>query len=179
VWQGYGDRPPFLEETLRLAGRLAEEGHLLILLGKVPTQPGWDRRCREKALSFPFLGCPTSLEQSLDPSIAQANARLREFAGTMPGVEYFDPNDLPCDAHGHCSAFDTDGQSLYFDASHLTLAGSRALGDRYLREKGLPPPFDTIAARRRERTGQAPAAWSASLAAIGSPVRSNTERHEP
>ena len=179
VWQGYGDRPPFLEETLRLAGRLAGDGHLVILLGKVPTQPGWDRRCVEKALSFPFLGCPTSLEQSLDPSIAQANARLREFAGTMPGVEYFDPNDLPCDAHGHCSAFDTDGQPLYFDASHLTLAGSRALGDRYLRENGLPPPFDTIAARLRERTGQAPAAWSASLAAIGSPVRSKTERHEP
>lgn len=156
VWQGYGDRPPFLEETLRLAGRLVAEGHDVVLLGKVPTIPGWDRSCLEKALSIPWLDCPTERFEPLAPTIRSANDRLREFARTTPGVWYFDATDLLCaDARG-CTAFDEDGAPLYFDDSHLTLAGSRRVGERVLRERGLPEAFAAIAARlRREEPGPA------------------------
>lgn len=148
-WPGYTGRPPFLEATLRLAGRLAAEGRRVVLLGKAPSFPNWDRSCRAKAISIPWLRCPTERFQPLASWIAKANARLREFADETPGVSYFDANDLLCADPRGCAAFE-DGEALYFDAHHLTLVGSRRTGARVLRERGLPEPFASIASHLRD-----------------------------
>jgi len=149
AWPAYGLRPAFVEESLRLVRKLVSEGHSVVLLGKAPKMTGWDHSCREKALSIPWLRCPTELFRPLDARIAQANARLRRFARETPGVSYFDANDLLCAAPRGCTGFGDDGKPLYFDDSHLTLAGSRWLGERVLRGHGLPAAFAGIVSKLR------------------------------
>ncbi|MFM7735252.1 MAG: acyltransferase family protein [Alphaproteobacteria bacterium] len=145
AWPRYGARRPFLDETLHLAGELAAEGRSVVLMGRVAKVPGWDGACREKALSNPWLQCPTERFEPLDPMVAPANERLREFARATPGVSYFDPNDVLCADPRGCTALSEDGEPLYFDESHLTLAGSRNVGEWILRERGLPEPFASMA----------------------------------
>jgi len=146
-WPGYEGHPAFVEPATALARDLAAEGRLVVLLGRAPKIPSWDRSCRAKALSTPWLACPTERFEPLHPWFAGANERLRDFASTTPGVVYFDANDLACADPRGCTAFADDGEPLYFDDSHLTLAGSRWLGEQVLRRHGLPEPFARVAAR--------------------------------
>ncbi|TFW30676.1 acyltransferase family protein [Massilia horti] len=123
---------------------LAKAGKHVILLAKAPVIDGYDRRCREKSLSYPLLHCPMNTAKPA-PDVMSANLQLKEFADRTPNVSYFDigpylcPNDM-------CYAFDAEGRPLYYDSSHLSMPASWELGEMIVRRVGVPVPFRQIPA---------------------------------
>ncbi len=78
---------------------------------------------------------------SLDEDVTRVNLRLREFAASMSGVDYFDANDYLCpdqmrDLRGE------DGLPRYFDPYHMTVPASRRRGSRIVACDGVPSVFD-------------------------------------
>ncbi len=139
----------FLPALFQTAGALAREGKLVILMGKAPEVSGYDRYCRQKRLSYPLLDCP-NVTVPADPAILAINARLREFAENTPNVRYFDATDRLC-PQGLCSSLGPDGVPRYFDAGHLTLETSSALGAEIVKSDGVPAPFALISTWQPER----------------------------
>lgn len=127
--------------------RLAHSERQVILLGKIPEVRGFDALCPEKALSFPRLDCGNTRVTVADEYRA-ANSRLREFADSTPNVAYFDAVHHICPA-GICSSLTPDGTPIYLDAVHITIPASWAIGERILREDGVPSVFALLALPRR------------------------------
>jgi hypothetical protein len=73
------------------------------------------------------------------------NGRLRAFADATPNVEFYEATSEIC-PDGMCSSLGTDGVSIYLDSSHLTIPASRELGERIVRQGGVPPVFAGLAA---------------------------------
>jgi hypothetical protein len=132
----------FFDSFFLTANSLAEAGKLVILIGKVPVIPDYDRRCRERALSYPLLECPLSASPPMG-YVVSMNGRLREFAERTPNVAFFDVSPYLCQ-NGMCSAFDAKGKPLYFDRNHLSLPASWEIGEMILRQEGVPAPFIRI-----------------------------------
>jgi len=147
----------FLPTVLETARGLAAAGKLVILIGKAPEIDGYDRRCREKALSYPFLACPDH-DVPIPQRISEANAKLRAFALSTPNVRYFDAIDYLC-PRGTCPVFESTGEPRYYDENHLTAAASAKLGARIIAQQGVPAAFASIAG------------WDASEAARSAAVR--------
>ncbi|MFO0690669.1 MAG: acyltransferase family protein [Myxococcota bacterium] len=143
-WIRYEDTERLFADAQATIRRLAGEGKQVVVLGKIPEIPGYDRRCREKALRYPGLVCPRWTSPVL-PEIAAMNERLRAFAATVPNVAYYDVTEALC-REGTCSAFDADGRALYYDTGHLTQEASLALGRAIVAREGVPAPFRAIAA---------------------------------
>ena len=137
----------FLQTFFKTARALAETGKLVILIGNVPVITGYDRRCREKALSYPFLNCP-NITVPVSAEIANINARLRRFAEQTANIRYFEATPYLC-PNGNCSAFGPGGEPRYFDEGHLTLAASSKIGREIVSRDGVPPAFALIADWRR------------------------------
>jgi peptidoglycan/LPS O-acetylase OafA/YrhL len=143
----------FLDVFETTVSALAEQGRLVIILGKAPVIWAYDRRCREKALAYPSMDC-RPFKARADPGVTAANARLKDFAALMPRVEYFDVTDYLCKA-GECSPFEGD-RPLYYDSGHLSMPASWELGKRIVREDGVPVPFRMIEAWSAHRLSQSP-----------------------
>ncbi len=146
-WTRYENPAAFLLAAKATIGGLARAGKQVILLGKVPEIPEYDRRCREKALRYPRLDCPSWTNPVL-PEIAEVNADLRAFAAATPNVSYFDLTQSLC-TDEVCSAFDSDGRARYYDSRHLTMEASLALGREIVAREGVPAAFQSIARTRR------------------------------
>lgn len=144
AWLRYQKRSPeYLGAFFETVDSLAAKGKLVIILGEAPWMPGYDRRCREKALSYPFLRCP-ALAVPLSPAVAKVNDRLREFAAEAQNVRYFDANTYLCPA-GVCVAFSPTGEPRYYDESHLTMVASSKLGREIVLRDGVPDVFRLVA----------------------------------
>ena len=124
--------------------RLADTSRVVVILGKVPEIAGYDGRCREKALSYPSLRCDNTQAPPADQHIL-VNARLRAFADATPNVEFYEAASEIC-PNGICSSLGADGAPIYLDPIHLTIPASRALGERIVRQGGVPPAFTGVAA---------------------------------
>jgi len=145
AWLGYGaDNSKYLNSFFDTARQLAAMGKLVIVIGEAPWVPGYDRRCSEKALSYPFLRCP-HVTLPLAPAIAAVNAQLRSFAVRTPNVRYFDATSYLCPDRA-CAAFWPDGEPRYHDPSHLTMMASSRLGREIVARDGVPTPFSLVAA---------------------------------
>jgi hypothetical protein len=140
AYQSHSDR--FLDAFLDTARGLADRGKLVLVLGKAPVIPTYDRLCWEKALSFPGMDCEVA-NVPLAPDVAGANARLAAFAAVTPNVEYYEVTRYLCPG-GECSAFDRNHDRIYYDSGHLTLDASWALGQRILAEDGVPAPIALV-----------------------------------
>ena len=156
-WSSYAFRSEdFLPTVFETARRLVAAGKLVILIGKAPEIDGYDRRCREKALSYPLLACPGD-DVAIPRRIAAANARLRTFAQTTPNVRYFDATDYLC-PQGRCPVFEPTGEPRYYDENHLTAAASTRLGAQILAREGVPAAFASIPAWRATSVARSDAA---------------------
>lgn len=153
-WSSYeavSDR--FLETFFSTARQIAASGRMVVLIGKLPLMPTFDRLCAEKALSFPFVTCK-DVRIPVSDDVARANARLRRFAESTPNVRYFEATPYVCPG-GSCSAYGKDGRALYYDQSHLTMAGSWKLGQAITDAHGVPAAFRGIAEWRVNGGGRA------------------------
>lgn len=143
-WPGYAaERDDFLDHLFSFSRRLADNGTLVLLLGKAPVPDHLDRLCGAKALRFPGLNC-SSKPASLTPDIVAMNQQLEQFAASESGVEYYDLTGYLC-ANGSCRVYSEDGQSLYFDAHHLSLAAAWEIGEDIISRDGVPEIFKRIA----------------------------------
>ncbi|WP_093532869.1 acyltransferase family protein [Stenotrophomonas rhizophila] len=124
AWVGF-DRGNSREDIARTIATLsAKVPHVVIALS-VPLFPDYDRECERKSLMFPGLHCKTErpLSQGLENDV---NNYLTELAGRYPNVTVLDLHPLLCDRQS-CRTV-SDGRPVYYDAGHLSMAGSRALG---------------------------------------------------
>lgn len=114
----------------------------VILLGKAPIFASYDRLCREKSISYPFISCKVP-DVPLDSKIAALNQRLKKFAKTNGNVSYYDFNKYLC-PDGICSVYDEAGKLMYYDSSHLALMYSWEIGRKVVDQEGVPYPFNMI-----------------------------------
>ena len=146
TWSDYVKRSDtFLPSLFATVKTLVDDGKRVILMGKAPEIDGYDRRCREKTLSYPIMEC-AQITAAPVADVERVNATLEDFARRTPRVSYFDVSPYLCQA-GACKAIDQDGAALYYDRAHLSIPGSWALGGAILRESGMPQPFAQMAER--------------------------------
>lgn len=142
-WPAYQTRSnDFFKTFFAMTETMANKGKLVILLGKVPVVPEYDRLCREKALSFPFMKCDIK-NSALTHEISETNTKLKAFASNVQNIEYYDIVEEVC-PDGSCSAFDPLGKPIFYDSSHLTLSASRVFGESILQNNGVPYPFTLL-----------------------------------
>lgn len=144
AWNFYQQKSErFIEHFFESTQQLVNAGKTIILIGKIPEMDNFDRRCKEKSLSYPLLKC-TAKKAPISQEVASINEKLREFALTNPRVHYFDATSYLC-PNGLCSAYSTDGEQIYFDRSHLSMSGSWKLGQQIYATEGIPKAFASIA----------------------------------
>jgi peptidoglycan/LPS O-acetylase OafA/YrhL len=122
--------------------RLSKAGKRVIVIGKIPEIPGYDPTCAEKALSYPMMVCRNATATAKG-DVVRFNERLRALLAATPNVSFYDPTSIVCPA-GTCSALGPDGEPIYFDVAHLTIAGSWALGERVVAASGVPDAFRRV-----------------------------------
>jgi peptidoglycan/LPS O-acetylase OafA/YrhL len=139
-WTGYQETSQEFFDQFELTVDLLEDaGAKIILLGKAPVFPGYDRLCHEKALRFTAMNCDVE-SAPLDAQVLSANRRLRLIAEERDNVEYFDANKYLC-PNGSCSIKDENGMIRYYDSDHLTADASRQLGRSIVDRFGVPSVF--------------------------------------
>jgi peptidoglycan/LPS O-acetylase OafA/YrhL len=105
--------------------RLVAAGKRVVLLGPVP-EPGFDlpdRLGRDLWLGIDPAGHATYPEPAFADYAAAARSMLTDAARDLPGITILDPATLFCTPDELCR-LTRDGIPLYFDANHLSLAGS-------------------------------------------------------
>jgi peptidoglycan/LPS O-acetylase OafA/YrhL len=142
-WSTYqANSESFLPAVFDTVTSLTRKGKLVILIGKAPVINGYDRLCREKALSYPLLDCPNPMVP-FPGDVASINDKLKKFAEQTSNVHYFEVTPFLC-PKGVCAAFDADGEPRYSDPSHLTIAASWKLGKEIVQLAGVPMPFTLV-----------------------------------
>lgn len=142
-WTDYQRRSgDFMESFFETVRTLASQGKLIIILGKAPTIPSYDRLCQEKMVSFPLMTCAAT-SNKLSEEIVQINEKIRSFAEKTANVKYYQITEYLCPA-GQCSAFNHQTKPLYYDANHLSASGSWEIGEAIYKNEGVPFPFTLI-----------------------------------
>lgn len=136
-YQGRSDQ--FFEVFASTMAPLLASGKKIIVLAKPPLIPGYDRLCREKVLSLPFMDCSMP-DVPFDADVRRGNEALAAWAERTPGVTYFDPNDTLC-PQDRCQVIADDGRPIFYDRSHLTIPASWDLGKSIIRNQGVPEVF--------------------------------------
>ncbi|MCJ8292765.1 MAG: acyltransferase [Colwellia sp.] len=142
-WLDYQSKSSdFLADFYHTVLHLTNKIKHVIILGKVPIIRSYNRNCRARSLSFPLMQCykPST---SLNKGIANINLELMGFAKENSLVEYFDANSYLC-PDNNCSAYNSRGEALYFDQSHLSVPGSWKLGKEIIKQEGVPYPFNLL-----------------------------------
>lgn len=143
AWTAYEARSAdYLKVQLATLDRLQAGGKPVLILGNVPIIAGYDRRCREKALSYPGLDCQYPVA-SLSPVVEDMNRRLAAHAASQQRMGYFDLLATLC-RDGRCAVLDDRGQPFYYDETHLSMPASWRLGEGIVARQGVPEPFRTV-----------------------------------
>ncbi len=117
---------------------LTTRGHRVILLGKIANAPGFDRLCREKALSFPGKICD-QVETTINDDVASANQWLASIAENNRKVDFVDVNLNFC--AGDSCPVRAEGFVNYYDSDHLTIDASYRLGKKIVDTGLIPEPL--------------------------------------
>jgi peptidoglycan/LPS O-acetylase OafA/YrhL len=143
-WNSYHTKSAeFMEDFSRTVSELAKIGKMIIIIGKTPIAPEFDRRCQEKALKFPMLVCG-NINFNASEEVVSINGRLAAMEKISPHVRYFDVVPYLCNG-GVCSTQDSSGDPKYYDRNHLSLAASWNLGREMVAAGSVPEPFQLVA----------------------------------
>jgi peptidoglycan/LPS O-acetylase OafA/YrhL len=145
-WSVHASNGRFWNDFEHTLDALLADGKSVVLLAEVPSFPSYDRHCDIRNLRHAFVDCPASMTRP-DTGPGQANAHLYALAASRDGVEVLDIHDLVC-RDGTCSPY-IDGAQVYFDPSHLSMAGSWMLGERLLESRGVRIPAALSGGRSR------------------------------
>lgn len=136
-WPSYYsvDKTAFFEDFEAMLDELSQNGKHVIIALKVPIFNAIDRQCSEKALKIPFMDCG---EKSVfaDSGETSLNKEIIKRIEQRTNVSYFGVRELICDGK-ICSAFSGNSQ-IYYDAGHLSRAGSEKLGQIAVKTGAIP-----------------------------------------
>lgn len=128
-----------LEATFEELGQF---GATVVVLGQVPRFPSFNQNCELSRISDPTVICKAALGDGAMPAI---NKRLQAIVARHPHVHYMDVSEIIC-PKGACSPYIAEAP-IYFDAGHLSMAGSWDVGREMVsREIPLPHVFRAIGA---------------------------------
>jgi peptidoglycan/LPS O-acetylase OafA/YrhL len=140
-----------LERDLRATLRtLSRSGKIVVLLGQVPQFPLYDRKCESKNLKRHMVDCRARAEYR-SHGIGKQNRKLRKLAERYPNVHYLDVHRIICN-DGLCSPY-LDGRPVYFDQTHMSMAGSWQVGKHLHEHAYYPRMFDSIEKHFRVQAG--------------------------
>lgn len=143
-WSGYQQQSnDFISEFFSTVTQLVKQGKLVILIGKAPIISTYDRLCPEKAINLPFMECTTASSMPIGDEVKRTNILLKNFALKTSNVEYYDIENYLC-PNGACTAFNMNGEPMYYDTHHLSLPASWLIGEEIYRDVGVPYPFTLI-----------------------------------
>jgi peptidoglycan/LPS O-acetylase OafA/YrhL/putative intracellular protease/amidase len=125
-WNTYlrADAEGLLEALRETIDALRARGSQVIVLGRIPSQPGFDRECDSKRLRLPFLQCGSGSGVD-DQATINLNSQIEEVA-IRAGAQYYDFNAALC-SDGVCRT-SVNSRPAYFDAGHLSAEGSQLVG---------------------------------------------------
>jgi peptidoglycan/LPS O-acetylase OafA/YrhL len=142
AWAVHANRSEhFLGDLEATIDELVGQGKQVIILANVPTFRAVNRKCVQKALKLLMMDCEASDAER--PGVVAINARLSALTTGRTNVHFFDPREQLCPG-GQCSAY-LNGQLVYFDASHLSMEGSWAIGRQMVLNRGVPELFTQLA----------------------------------
>ncbi len=120
-------RRRFASTVRDLAGRVRH----VIILGKVPVFPNYNKDCGKRVIRAGWLGldCREHVRNNL-PDHA-VNQFMRELAAGLDNVDYFDIRELLCH-QGYCSPY-VDNMPVYYNTDHLSIEGSRLVGQAMIK----------------------------------------------
>ncbi|MCK5775411.1 MAG: acyltransferase [Bacteroidales bacterium] len=127
-WDSYYHRKGFKESFKNTLDQLSKSTQQVILLGKVPRFPGYNRACEIRAIRLSSLDCSTRFNNHNKES--DANEYLRSMANNYTNVKYFDIQHQLCTDDG-CSPY-LDGNPVYYNSGHLSMHGSTQIGKKML-----------------------------------------------
>ena len=126
--------PNFLKDLGQTVRELTAAGNEVIIVGIVPRFPNYDAGCEQRRLRLPLIDCR---RRSAERGAVNTglNRKLAALARRNTGAHYMDITAIIC-PDGECSPY-LGGRPIYYDAGHLSMAGSWEVGRRIV-EKGVP-----------------------------------------
>jgi len=129
AWSHYFSEAEFESNLEHTLDEITAAGAKVILIGEAPYFAGYDRSCDLRAVRIGGGSCQD--RQSIpDSGPASADKMLAEMVKAHPRVTYLDLRDILCRA-GTCSPY-LDGHPVFFNPTHLSMAGSWRIGQKLL-----------------------------------------------
>ncbi|ODU66951.1 MAG: hypothetical protein ABT16_00260 [Rhodanobacter sp. SCN 65-17] len=129
AWTTYFRSESFATDLKQTIDQISTAGIKIVLIGEVPKFDGYDRNCDIRASRIGGGGCQDR-QVTVDSGRASADVMLEKIAASRPGVTYLDLRSILC-RDGTCSPY-LDGQPVYYNATHLSMAGSWRIGEKLL-----------------------------------------------
>ena len=128
-WNNYDEpysRKEFRERFSKTIKLLATQAKLVIILGKVPVFPNYNKNCEARAIRAAWLGlnCREHVINNLPDH--EINLFLQDLSTKFDNVKYFNVRSQLC-RDGFCSPY-LDGKPVYFNTDHLSMEGSIRIG---------------------------------------------------
>ncbi|WP_085300416.1 acyltransferase family protein [Cognaticolwellia mytili] len=137
--------PNFLEQFKKMLMKYSTQNKKIIILGKAPVFSSFDRKCKEKSISYFFLNCD-EVDEENKLMIQEINLELSNFSHLNNKIEYYDINFLLCDEK--CSPYDRNRKVLYFDKSHIEIQSSIQIGKQLFESGKMPELFSSTITQR-------------------------------
>lgn len=134
AWVGF-DRGNSRQDIARTIEELSKKVPHVVIALSAPLFLQYDRQCDRKALMIPGMHCEEKRTQHNGPE-RDINAYLTSLALKFPNVETFDVHSLLCEGT-KCRA-EVQGLPAYFDAGHISMQGSEALGQEAIAQSRIP-----------------------------------------
>jgi peptidoglycan/LPS O-acetylase OafA/YrhL len=140
-WEGYKYRSKtYISDIENLIKEMSATGKTIVISLKVPIFKDYDRTCDSKAIKIPYMNC-IDRGRYADTGETELNNEIITIANKYSNVSTFSLRDYIC-KQGICSAY-LNGNPIYFDFGHLSMAGSEQIGKLYLSE-GKTPDFISV-----------------------------------
>lgn len=130
-WDSYYSKKGFKESFEDTLYQLSKDVKHVILLGKVPRFPKYNKECEIRTIRLTNLNCSSRFDTQNKES--KVNKYIHKMADKYSNVEYFDIQNQLC--HGtECSPY-LDNNPVYYNSGHLSMKGSKQIGEKMIQTK--------------------------------------------
>lgn len=138
----YLDKQSFRKNFTKTINRLSASVKTVVLLGKVPTFPDYNKDCEIREIKLDGLNCAKRFDRLQQEN--RYNRFLKKIANEKKNVFYFGIRKVLC--HGNiCSPY-LDGKPIYYNHGHLSMIGSQQIGEKLVKmpKKEMVFPFSEM-----------------------------------
>lgn len=127
-WNYYYEKKGFKERFKKSILKLSKKVKHIIILGKIPIFPTYNKECESKGIRISHLNCSDRFNTT--QKVTKHNKYLQDIALNYKNIEYIDIDNQVC-KNGTCSPY-LDGKPMYYDGGHLSIKGSRIIGEKMI-----------------------------------------------